>query len=124
MPVYACKWPTCSDFVPRKGDYCQAHAEEGRETKRNRNRFYDKHLRDRDAKKFYDSAAWKHARAKKLATDPICEHCREQFAEHVHHKKPLQQCTRRESLDQAMLMSACIPCHNVEEAELQRCSSR
>jgi predicted HNH restriction endonuclease len=42
------------------------------------------------------------------------------FASHVHHKKPLAQCTPPERTDPENLMSVCPPCHNIVEAEASR----
>lgn len=120
MPVYPCHHPTCQTFVPRRGDYCPAHEEEGRRDRRTRDQYYDQHLRNPDAKAFYNSAAWGHARGLKLATDPVCERCRRQWAQHVHHIRPLALCTPAQRVDQENLKSLCPPCHNEEEAEVAR----
>lgn len=122
MPVYPCKWPTCTDYVRRRGDYCGAHAEHQQADRQQRDRYYDQHKRDPDAKRFYDSKAWKAARAKKLHDEPVCEECGQKLAEHVHHKKPLADCTTAERVDQTNLESVCQPCHN--KIEKSRCSSK
>ena len=116
MPSHPCRHPTCSAYVPRRG-YCPDHQEQGRRDRRARNRFYDQHLRDPEAKKFYDSAAWQRARQTKLASEPVCERCRRVFAQHVHHRIPLSRCTPEQRVEQANLMSVCAPCHNAIEAE-------
>lgn len=117
MPSYPCRHPTCTAYVNRRGDYCQEHEANGKKERAERNRFYDQHQRDPDAKRFYGSAAWLRARAKKLATDPVCERCGGTWAQHVHHVKTLKQCTPAERVDQRNLMSLCPPCHNAVEAE-------
>jgi 5-methylcytosine-specific restriction protein A len=119
MPVFPCRWPTCAAYVARRGDYCPAHAEQGRRERADRTRFYDRHVRDRDAKRFYDSARWARARAIKLANDLVCERCRRVFAEHVHHRKPLRLCSPAERTDQRNLMSLCNSCHSAIEAEVK-----
>lgn len=117
MPAHPCKWPTCSAYVAHgAGKYCPDHASAA-EAEPTRHGFYDQHARDKAAKAFYNSAAWKRARKLKLAADPVCQRCRIVFAQHVHHKKPLKQCAPAEKLDQANLKSLCAPCHNAEEAE-------
>ena len=121
MPSYPCRWPTCTVYVGKRGDYCAEHEAHGRRERAERNRFYDQHVRDPEAKRFYDSAAWQRARATKLARDPVCEKCQRAWAAHVHHKKPLKECTPRERLDQQNLMSLCQPCHNTIEKETAAC---
>jgi 5-methylcytosine-specific restriction protein A len=123
VPVYPCRHPTCAAYVQKRGGYCEAHARQGRQERAARNRFYDQHARDPEAKKFYDSAAWQRARATKLATDPICERCQRVWAQHVHHRIPLARCTPEQRLDQRNLKSLCLPCHNIEEAEAARLES-
>jgi 5-methylcytosine-specific restriction endonuclease McrA len=121
MPVYPCAWPTCSAYVPRRGAHCPAHAQHGRTERRQRDRFYDQHARDPEARAFYASTGWQRARAIKLAHDPICERpgCG-QFARHVHHKVPLKRCMPEQRTAQSNLKSLCVPCHNIEEAEAAR----
>jgi phage terminase large subunit-like protein len=84
-----------------------------------RNAYYDQHARDPDAKRFYNSAAWKRARKAKLAQYPVCQRCEKVFAEHVHHVIPLKDCTDAQKLDPGNLFSTCAPCHNIMEAQTQ-----
>ena len=74
MPSIACKHPTCCNYVRREtGDrYCADHAEQGRAAAAERSRFYDQHVRNPDARQFYNSAAWAAARRRKLAATPVC----------------------------------------------------
>lgn len=116
MPAATCQHPTCPAIIPRPG-YCADHAPEGRAERRERDRYYDQHQRDPEARRFYNSSAWKRARGGKLAEQPWCERCQEAWAEHAHHRKPLKQCTPAERLDRDNLMSVCPPCHNAIEAE-------
>jgi len=120
MPSYPCKWPTCTNYVTGKPGFCEQHADKRtprQVTRAKRAQFYDQHVRDVDAKKFYDSKAWQVTRAAKLAADPICERCNREWARHVHHKKPLKECEPGERLAWWNLFSACPPCHNTIEAE-------
>lgn len=114
MPSFVCKHPPCNVILPARG-YCPAHAA----TARPATQFYDQHLRDRDAKRFYNSAAWRRAREIKLGDVPWCEECNQAAAEHVHHKKPLQDCTPAERIAQDNLQSVCLPCHNAIEARVR-----
>lgn len=119
MPSYPCKHPICNSYVRRRGDYCEAHQAQGKQARRERDRYYDKHQRDPDAKRFYNSSAWKRARALKLATDPVCQRCQRQWAQHVHHRIPLKRCTDEQRTAQDNLLSVCAPCHNAIEAEAE-----
>jgi 5-methylcytosine-specific restriction enzyme A len=80
-------------------------------------RYYDAHLRDPEARKFYGSAAWQRARKTKLANDPVCQRCQVTWARHCHHVIPLDRCTPFERVSQSNLLSLCQPCHNEIEAE-------
>ena len=116
MPAYSCHHPTCTEYVRERGGLCPEHATTGKTATAERHQFYDQHRRDPEAKAFYNSAAWKRARAIKLAREPVCEKCGEHWAEHVHHVRKVK--THPElRLDQSNLKSVCAPCHNAIEAE-------
>ena len=120
----SCAYPPCTRSVPAEGDYCADHASVGQQSGAASQRFYDQHRRDPAAKQFYNSKAWKDARAKCLANHPVCERCikldadSKAFAVHVHHIKPLKQCSDEEKTAQSNLQALCVPCHNTVESEL------
>jgi 5-methylcytosine-specific restriction protein A len=116
VPSHPCRWPTCTAYVPTYG-YCADHAGKATAVRREDRRHYDKHRRDPDAKRFYDSAAWQVARKLKLAEDPVCERCGAAWSRHVHHVKPLKPHPELR-LDRRNLMAVCPPCHNEIEAEI------
>jgi 5-methylcytosine-specific restriction protein A len=118
MPSYPCAIPTCEAYVPARGGTCEEHGNRGGVTSTSRHAYYDQHLRDKEAKAFYDSAAWQRARATKLANNPTCERCEVVFAQHVHHKIPLRRCTLAQKTAQDNLTSLCQPCHSAVEREL------
>ena len=120
MPSYPCRHPTCNAYVREPRGYCAEHQAEGQQARAELHRWYDQHQRDQDAKAFYNSAAWQRARAKKLATDPVCERCRRVFAQHVHHRIALKRCTPEQRLAQTNLMSLCHGCHSATEANTKR----
>lgn len=121
MPVFPCNWPICAAYVGRRGAYCDAHRQHGREDRREIHATYDRLNRDQEAAQFYASAAWQRARRQKLAINPVCERCERRFATTVHHRTPLDRCTPEQRLAQSNLMSLCGPaCHNAEEAEAAR----
>lgn len=122
MPVYPCKHPTCVSYVAKRGDFCDAHAQQGKQERRQRDQHYDRHRRDPDAKRFYNSAIWKRARTTALAENPVCTRCRKEWAQHVHHRIPLKRCTRQQRTDQQNLMAVCAACHNAIEAEVAKCT--
>jgi 5-methylcytosine-specific restriction protein A len=115
VPSYPCRSPTCTAYVARRGDACPDHtgAASGKAEKRRR---YDAEDRDREAKAFYNSAAWRRARSTKLAAEPVCERCGGAWSKHVHHVKKLK--TNPElRLTQSNLMALCHGCHSEIEAE-------
>lgn len=117
MPrVFACRFPMCDQFARRPNGFCANHNGETPRPNAARHRRYDRTQRDREAKRFYDSAAWKRARAIKLEAEPFCERCRLALAGHVHHLKPLKRCTPAEAIAQWNLQSLCPPCHSEIEA--------
>lgn len=82
---------------------------------------YNKYKRDKEAKKFYNSSAWKKCRAVVLARDNhLCQEClrkkRITPADMVHHiieyKVDLSK-----ALDIDNLESLCNPCHNGEHPD-------
>ncbi len=64
-----CNRAGCSHLVPQGVRYCAAHAADRAAEVRQRHKEYDAHRRDQEAKKFYNSAGWKAARAKAMARD-------------------------------------------------------
>jgi 5-methylcytosine-specific restriction protein A len=84
-----------------------------------RHREYDRSARDREAKRFYDSAAWKKLRRWKLATDPLCGRCERASrlapATVVHHLVE-RSLAPELALDGSNLESLCAPCHSRHHA--------
>ncbi|WP_459503071.1 HNH endonuclease [Bacillus sp. C1] len=90
-------------------------------TKQQNRKFYDKHKRDKGAKKFYNSKAWRDCRHLALIRDNyLCQECLKHNiitpADMVHHIKE-----RSENPELALtlenLISLCNPCHNKEHPE-------
>jgi 5-methylcytosine-specific restriction protein A len=119
VPSFNCRHPTCNVVLPARG-WCARHEPQAKVAKAARHVRYDQTRRDREAKRFYDSAAWRRARKAKLAERPWCEVCRRAWAEAVHHDKPLAECTEEEKTAQANLVSTCAPCHSTIEARRRR----
>ena len=120
MPSFVCRHPTCNVYLPARG-YCPAHAADAKTN--HPGKFYDQHVRDPAAVKFYHSAEWKRAREIKLGETPWCERCVSAAAAHVHHIKPLRECAPAERIAQENLLSLCLPCHNQTEAEIRAAGS-
>jgi hypothetical protein len=114
VPSYPCKWPTCTAYVTERG-YCPEHADKAQ----SRHAVYDRHVRNPEAKSFYNSAGWQRARKAKLSETPWCEWdgC-SRFAEHVHHEIPVLE-SEAQRLDQSNLRSYCAACHAKVEAEVK-----
>ena len=70
MPFKAphpCAKPGCRELTHHR--YCEKHQAEA-------NANYNKHYRDKERQKFYNSQRWEAVRAEKLRKDPFCEECR------------------------------------------------
>ncbi len=84
---------------------------------------YDKFVRDKDSKRFYDSARWKKAKTMKLNRNPCCESCQQEGrvtpADVVHHLLPVNKSSGR-NLDLNYLVSLCHACHNQVESEMDK----
>lgn len=81
----------------------------------NRHQSYDRYQRDREAKAFYNSRAWRMLRSLKLALDPVCEDCLKKDmlvpATVVHHEKERSEHPHL-ALSLENLRSKCAPCHS------------
>lgn len=89
---------------------------------------YDKYKRNREAKRFYNSAAWQRCRGVVLIRDNyLCQKCLKQgkitTADMVHHIEDLQDAPEK-ALDLDNLVSLCNPCHNKEHPEKGRRSKQ
>ena len=111
MPSHRCQHPTCTAFLPEPG-YCPDHAGQHQPS---RHTHYDQHQRDKEMKRFYDSAAWQYARSAALARQPWCSRCGKP-ATTVHHKLSAKE-NPAQRLDPENLDPMCAPCHSLIEAE-------
>lgn len=88
--------------------------------------YYDRFYRDKESKKFYQSALWRKVKEMKLARDPICETCSQvgkvTVAKIVHHMIPIKKGTKKVDLD--FLVSLCHACHNSVETEMEKEGNR
>ena len=85
---------------------------------------YDKHQRDKEAKRFYNSAAWKKCRELVLKRDNyLCVECLKAKkispADMVHHIEELKDQPSK-ALDEDNLVSLCNPCHNQEHGLVKK----
>lgn len=115
MPSRPCRHPGCTDYAKLPAAYCARHQAE-RPPKAEARRFYDQHLRDPQAKRFYNSPQWEATRRRHLAENPLCARCGK-FADTVHHVKPLSELGPQRGLLAQFLQSLCAPCHSKTEAE-------
>ena len=81
-----------------------------KDSKRRRNRKYDREKRDAQSAAFYKSPEWRRLRGYKINRDCICEVCRERPAVEVHHIVPIREDWERR-LDVNNLQSLCASCH-------------
>ena len=109
-PKRPCLHPGCAALVEH--GRCAQHR--ATETRR-----YDRYARDREAKRFYDSALWHGIRERKLLRDPLCEmnlRClAPEVATTVHHVDGDWR-----NNDPANHQSACASCHSSHELRLRR----
>lgn len=113
-PKRPCAVPMCPNLTTEK--YCEQHAHKAQEEKAERQRFYDKYIRDEKASEFYHSKEWQAIRLRALERDfYLCQPClrerRITKADMVHHIVPIKQDWSRR-LDLSNLESICISCHN------------
>ncbi|MDZ5609754.1 HNH endonuclease signature motif containing protein [Bacillus pseudomycoides] len=90
-------------------------------TKQQKRKFYDNHKRDKEAKKFYDSKAWRDCRRLALTRDNyLCQECLKHNiitpADMVHHIKERSEYPGL-ALTLDNLISLCNACHNKEHPE-------
>ncbi|WLR44399.1 HNH endonuclease signature motif containing protein (plasmid) [Bacillus carboniphilus] len=83
--------------------------------------YYDKHHRDQDAKRFYNSKAWEICRENVLKRDHyLCQHCLQDKiitpADMVHHIVHYRDDPSK-GLDESNLISLCNTCHGKEHPE-------
>jgi 5-methylcytosine-specific restriction protein A len=106
----------CPNLTREK--YCEQHAYLGERERADSQKRYNRFSRDKDAQKFYQSAAWQNIRALKISRTPYCEQCyaegRMIFAEIVDHKVEIADGGAK--LDIANLTSLCRACHNRKTA--------
>lgn len=117
MPSRPCGSPLCQNYVSGDRRFCDEHRAKAIEHLRQVQRRYDR-KREPWRKAFYNSAAWKRARDKRLEAHPVCERCNRAWSRHVHHLIPLEKCTPEQRVSQEILQAVCIPCHNTAESEL------
>lgn len=118
-PKKPCSVPGCPNLT--QGRYCHAHQQKEQQSKAERNRYYDEHIRDQKAREFYHSKEWKRVRRVALIRDKhLCQHClakkRITPADVVDHVVPVRvDWNKRLSLNN--LQSLCNSCHNKKTAE-------
>ena len=95
-PKKPCGHPNCPNLIKPGQRYCERH-------------------KDKDPKRFYDSASWQKYRKYKLSINPLCEECQREgrttLATLVHHKVPIMDGGEVLPLI-SELESLCLVCHN------------
>lgn len=109
-PKKPCAQFGCPNLTTER--YCENHQDKVQQERR----YYDQHIRDKQATSFYHSVEWKRAREQALMRDHgLCQHCLKEKritqADMVHHIKEVQ--THWEMrLVLSNLLSLCNSCHN------------
>lgn len=118
-PLKPCLVTGCPNLT--QGRYCDKHKGKEQQSKAERHRYYDEHMRDQQAREFYHSKEWQRVRQVALMRDNyLCQHClvkqRITPADIVDHVVPIRvDWSLRLSLDN--LQSLCHACHNRKTAE-------
>ena len=106
----------CNNLVKISEKYCDKHKHVETDNKQERNRYYDKNMRDDKINKFYHSKAWIRTRQARLIKDSkLCQDCLSShkitIAETVHHIIEVKD-TWSKRFDIENLISLCNSCHN------------
>jgi 5-methylcytosine-specific restriction enzyme A len=114
-PLKPCNEVGCNNLTRNK--YCKKH--EYKQTEKNR--FYDRFVRDKKASSFYKSKAWRMTREQALARDKgLCQRCLKNkkitMADMVDHIIPIKV-NWELRLVLSNLQSLCNACHRVKTAE-------
>lgn len=110
-----CAYPGCSELVQDER-FCFNHQSENKKERKERDQYYDVHVRDQKAKAFYKSRAWQAVRRRALIRDYyLCQDCltenRLTQADTVHHRVEIgKDWSKRLNMDN--LVSLCAACHN------------
>ena len=119
-PKKPCAKPGCPNLTD--GRYCEEHQEEAEKRKAESNRFYDKHVRDKQAEAFYKSKAWVAARRRALMRDNyLCQECLRNGRPTPLGVKPYDHAVdhitpkvKGGTDDPDNLQSLCAPCHDAK----------
>lgn len=115
-PLRPCRQVGCPNLVRPPAVYCQEHQHLAVKAERERQRYYDRHVRDKEAAAFYRSPEWQALRQLVLQRDRyLCVMCLEDKritrAVAVDHIVPIRQDWARR-LDPLNCRSLCLACHN------------
>ena len=110
-PKTPCRYPGCPNLV-EGGGYCEEH-------KKVMDKQYNRYERDKKSQSFYNSKAWKTAKARHLKIEPLCRECKKKGllvrATVVDHIVPIKQ--GGALLDEGNLQSLCWSCHSRKSAK-------
>ena len=115
-PLRPCRKVGCPELVRPPEVYCPAHKHLAQQQRRERQRYYDQHVRDNRAEEFYKSRQWVAVRQQALVRDNyLCQECLKQGritkANTVHHKASIKEDWSKR-LQPDNLVSLCADCHN------------
>lgn len=110
-----CAYPGCSELVQDER-FCFKHQDESQKQRKERDQYYDAHVRDQRSKAFYKSRAWQAIRRRALIRDHyLCQDCLKENritqADTVHHRVEISKDWSKR-LDLNNLVSLCAACHN------------
>lgn len=111
-----CNKMGCNNIAKQPERYCEKHKHQVEKEKRERNKFYDRTIRDDKATRFYRSKEWIKTRQMRLIMDShLCRDCLKEKiitkADTVHHIEELKD-NWDKRCDLENLISLCNSCHN------------
>lgn len=113
-PLKPCATPGCPELT--REFYCTYHKQKAEKRRAERDKYYDRHVRDKKSREFYKSQAWERLRLRALTRDSfLCQECLKNQkltrANLVHHIRPIRE-HWDERLKLENLVSLCHTCHN------------
>lgn len=110
--VSPCRAPSCPLFALPDERFCTDHIHEYK-ISRTRER-HRKKVRD----PFYGTLRWKRKSLKMRKKYPVCQKCKVQFTQVVHHIKPVKQYPEL-AFEDSNLLCLCHTCHNRIEGRIR-----
>src|SRR5690625_3359335 len=121
-PLSPCNKIGCKNITGES--YCEEHQHIVEERNKERNRHYNKHKRNQELQRFYDSKLWRMTREERIRIDNgLCQDCLKEnkitYAGEVDHIVPIK-IDWNKRLIISNLQSLCSSCHSIKSIEDRR----